>query len=103
MPHAIAAPSPRLLVLRERAAWLSDLFAAGVAAALPWSTSATSILIGLWLVSVIPALNWETVRRAITTPAGATPVLLWFLALIGMLWADVSWHDRLHGLDGFHK
>ena len=31
-------------------------------------------------------------------------MLLWVLALIGMLWAfDVSWAERWAGLKGFHK
>jgi O-antigen ligase len=30
-------------------------------------------------------------------------VLLWALAVIGMLWADVSWHERLAGLGKFHR
>jgi O-antigen ligase len=31
------------------------------------------------------------------------PVVLWSLGLIGMLWADVSWHDRFAGFDSFHR
>src|SRR5262249_27004773 len=31
------------------------------------------------------------------------PVLLWLLALIGMLWAHVPWSERYAGLEGFHK
>ena len=29
--------------------------------------------------------------------------MLWLLAVIGMLWADVSWAERFAGLGGFHK
>jgi hypothetical protein len=31
------------------------------------------------------------------------PVLLWLLAAVGMLWADVSWTERIHGLGNFHR
>ena len=37
------------------------------------------------------------------TPAGGLPVLLWALGALGMLWADVSWSDRIDGLGAFHK
>ena len=35
--------------------------------------------------------------------AGGLPVLLWALGAVGMLWADVSWSERIAGLSGFHK
>ena len=37
------------------------------------------------------------------TPAGGLPVLLWAFAALGMLWADVEWHERIAGLGAFHK
>ncbi len=40
-------------------------------------------------------------RRQVTTAAGGLPVLLFLLGAVGMIWADVSWHARLGGLDGF--
>ena len=30
-------------------------------------------------------------------------MLLWVLAAIGMLWADVSWSERIDGMGGYHK
>ena len=29
--------------------------------------------------------------------------MLWLLAAVGMLWAEVSWAERIHGLGGFHR
>ena len=86
----------------ERAA---DGLAAAVAASLPWSTSATSILLVLWLIVLIPTFRWSDLRREpiLTTLAGGLPVLLWLLALLGMLWSDVSLSERLAGLSGYHK
>ena len=75
----------------------------GVAVSLPWSTSATSILLVLWLVTLLPTFDVAMVRREVETAAGGLPVLLWLLAALGMLWADVSWADRIHGLGGFHR
>ena len=43
------------------------------------------------------------VRREIETAAGGLPVLLWLFAAVGMLWAEVSWAERIHGLGGFHR
>jgi len=81
----------------------ADWFAIGVAASLPWSTSATSILVVLWLVATLPTLDIATLRREILTPAGGLPVMLWLLAAVGMTWASVPWAERFDGLSGFHK
>ncbi len=70
---------------------------------LPWSTSATSILLVLWLLALFPTLDVAMVRREVETAAGGLPVLLWLLVAVGMLWADVSWPERVHGLGGFHR
>jgi O-antigen ligase len=88
---------------RVRLAACSDALVVAIAASLPWSTSATSILIGLWLIALAPTLQLAALRRAVFTPAGGLPVTLWLFAGIGMLWAGASWSERIHGLGGFHK
>jgi O-antigen ligase len=88
---------------RKRFADIADWIAVAVAVSLPWSTSATSILLAVWLLTLIPTLNVATVRREVQTGAGGLPVLLWLLAALGMLWADVSWTERIHGLGSFHR
>jgi O-antigen ligase len=82
---------------------LADCAAVAVAVALPWSTTAVAIAIALWLVVLLPSLDADSLKRALATPAGAFAVVLWCLGVIGMLWADVSWHDRFAGLDSFHR
>jgi O-antigen ligase len=82
---------------------IADGLAAAVAVSLPWSTSATSILIVLWLFALVPTLDAAALRREIRSAAGGLPVLLWALGAIGMLWADVNWSERIAGLSGFHK
>jgi O-antigen ligase len=84
----------------ERAA---DWLAVAVAVSLPWSTSATGILVVLWLLAVLPTLDVASVRRELATAAGGLPVLLWALAAFGMLWADVSWRERLGGFDSYQR
>src|SRR3954469_7573909 len=88
----------------ERYARFVDAIAVALAVSLPWSTSATGILVGLWLIAIIPTLDVATLRRTLATAAAGIPVLLWLLALVGMLWAfDVSWAERWAGLKGFYK
>jgi O-antigen ligase len=96
-----AAPATRFdtAFLRPVADWL----ALGVALVLPWSTSLTSIFIIAWLIVVLPTLDVASIKRELATPAGGLPVLLWFLGLIGMLWADVDWIERYRGFDSFNR
>ena len=82
---------------------VADGLAAAAAVALPWSTSATAICVGLWLAALLLTLDWAAVKREIFTAAGGLPVLLWGLGLVGMLWADVDWSARLAGLGGFSR
>jgi O-antigen ligase len=92
--HAVRTP---------RLGQVADGLAAAVAVSLPWSTSATAILIVLWLIALVPTLDAASVRRELLSAAGGLPVLLWSLGALGMLWADVSWSERIAGLSGFHK
>jgi len=80
---------------------LADFLTVGVAAALPWSTSATGIFIALWLVVALLTVNPAAFRRELFSAVDGLPVLLCSLGAVGMLWADVSWTERLGGLDGF--
>lgn len=83
---------------RKHLAQIADWVAVARAVSLPWSTSATPILLSTWLVALLATLDVASVRWAITTAAGGLPVLLCLLAAIGMLWADVGWSDRFGGL-----
>jgi O-antigen ligase len=82
---------------------VADGAAAAVAASLPWSTSATGILVAVWFVALLPTLDLAMLRREIITPAGAAPLILVALAALGMAWADVGFGQRLAGFDGFLK
>jgi O-antigen ligase len=81
----------------------ADAFAALVAASLPWSTTATSILIIPWLITLLATLDVATLRREIMTAAGGTPLILVGLAVLGTLWADIAWGQRLWGVEGYLK
>ena len=81
MKEAVRAP---------RLGQIADGLATAVAVSLPWSTSATAVLIVLWLIALVPTLDVGSVRRELFSAAGGLPVLLWVLAAVGMLWADAS-------------
>jgi len=91
------------LLHRERLAVLADGLAAAVAVVIPWSTSATGIVVALWLVALIPTLDVAALRRELSTAAGGIPVLFWLLGAVGMTWSDATLAERLDGLDSFHK
>lgn len=82
---------------------LADWLAVGVALSLPWSTSASSVLIALWVLAWLPTLDVGALRREFASPAGGLPALLWVLAVVGMLWATVPWGERFDGLGSFHR
>jgi O-antigen ligase len=88
---------------RAQLARAADWLAVAIAVALPWSTSVSQILIVVWLLVLLPTLDVATMRRTLRMPAASLPVLLWLLALAGMLWANVPWGERIAGLEGFHK
>ena len=89
--------------IRKKLATVADILAVAIVVSLPWSTSATGILVGLWFFTLVPVLRWDELRREILTPAGGLPVLLVLLGVAGMLWADVALLERWKGLDSFLK
>jgi O-antigen ligase len=94
----VAFPIARAKFMR-----IADGLMVAVAVSLPWSTSATGILLVLWLMALFPTLEWPDVRRELLTPAGGLPVALFLLGVLGMAWADVTLLERWKGLDGFFK
>ena len=102
-PTVLAARKENVKAYRISLAVCADWSAVGVAASLPWSTSATGILIALWLISILPTLDRAKLQQELLTPAGGLPAVLWLLAAAGMTWAGVPWAERIEGLGGFHK
>jgi hypothetical protein len=60
---AMNAVVPPRDLRREMLPRLADGLAAAAAASLPWSTSATGILVTLWLVASLPMLDFAALRR----------------------------------------
>jgi O-antigen ligase len=88
---------------RERLGRIADWAAVAVAITLNWSTSATSILVVVWLLAALSSVDFASLRREAMTAAGGLPLLLVLLGAAGMLWADVSWTERFGGFTGFHR
>src|SRR5262245_2977681 len=103
MAESMSAGFVAAAIDRARLARLADGLAAAAAAALPWSGSATLILIVAWAIVLLPTLALASVRREMLTPAGGLPVLLCLLGIAGMLWADVPFRERIGGVDSFLK
>ena len=76
----------------------ADVLVILIAASLPWSTTAPSIFVGLWLLAVTPTIDWRSYGRELLRPAFALPFALLLLALVGTLWSDGDWANRLHAI-----
>lgn len=75
-----------------------DVLAVMLAVSLPWSTSATSVLVLLWMIVLAPTVAWKAFLADLAQPARALPLALLVLAIVGTLWADGPWAARLHGI-----
>jgi O-antigen ligase len=75
-----------------------DLLTVLIAILLPWSTSGVAIAVVLWLIALIPTIEWRTLMRSLARPISALPIALFVLALLGTLWSDAAWGARLHAV-----
>ena len=80
--------------------WLlaADVIPVLCAALLPWSTSAFSIFLAVWLVLLVPIIVYRTFVRSLSQPSYFLPLTLFALAVAGLFWADGPWRDRFAGL-----
>jgi O-antigen ligase len=92
-PVATAGLWDRALV-RAHFVQAADWAAVAVAVSLPWSTSVSGILIGIWVLCVIPTLDLRSLRWAATVPAAAIPMALFAYGVIGMAWGGASFEDQ---------
>src|SRR3954453_21504424 len=79
---------------RVRFAQAADWLAVAVAASLPWSTSASGILIGIWSICIIPTLDLRSLGWAVAVPAAAVPLALFAYGVIAMAWGGASFEDQ---------
>ena len=75
-----------------------DLLTVMIAVLLPWSTSGVAIAVVLWLIALIPTIEWRALLRSLARPISALPIALFALALLGTLWSDATWGARLYAV-----
>jgi O-antigen ligase len=88
----------------DSARWFryADLLAVLLAVMLPWSTTAVGVLGVLFLLALIPlipTLDTRAFLRLLSSPICLAPVAIFALALVGTLWADSPWPERLQGVN----
>jgi O-antigen ligase len=93
-------PGPALPIWRDPAAWqkTADIIAVLIALALPWSTSLVGIFATVWLIAVVPTLDFGRFAELLKRPVCALPVALFALTAVGTLWSDASWSARLYAV-----
>ncbi len=82
---------------------VSDFYAIVAAMSLPWSTTATAILMGIWGGAYILSFDRAELPKGIFTLAGGLPLLLCAWAALGVLWADTTWTESFVALSQFYK
>ncbi|QOZ48645.1 ligase [Bradyrhizobium sp. CCBAU 53340] len=98
---ALRYSSDKWLVKSQDSLFYTDLFAVLTVALLPWSTSGFYISLGFWfLVQVprLPSLDVGAFLHLISRPICLLPIILFLVAVLGTLWADVPWQARILGV-----
>jgi O-antigen ligase len=82
---------------RNRPLWttVADVFAMLAALSLPWSTSLLAIFVLCWLGSVALVMDYDAYVRSLKRPICFLPLALIGLAVVGTLWSDASWGEKL--------
>jgi O-antigen ligase len=75
-----------------------DLYPALAAASLPWSTTAVSIFMVLWMLVVLPTIRWQAFFESLRAPASFLPLAFLALAMVGLFWTEDSWPVGIQGL-----
>jgi O-antigen ligase len=86
---------------REPTTWITtvDVLAILVALSLPWSTSLVGIFSVIMLLALVPFFDAGAFLRTLRRPISIAPIALFLLAVIGMLWSDAPWADKLHAVN----
>ena len=75
-----------------------DLLAVLLAILLPWSTSGAVIAALLWVIALVPTLQVGAFLRSLKRPFCVLPIAMFALALVGTLWSDAPWSERLYAV-----
>ena len=72
-------------------------FVALVALLLPWTTTGVTFALIPWLIA-FAFVDLREFPRSLLRPVSLLPIALVVLALVGTLWSDAPWPERLHAL-----
>jgi O-antigen ligase len=75
-----------------------DLYPALAGASLPWSTTAVSIFMVLWMLVVLPTIHWPAFFESLRAPASLLPLAFLALAFAGLFWTEDSWATGIQGV-----
>jgi len=75
-----------------------DLATVLIAVLLPWSTTGVVIATALWVIALAPTIEAAAFWRSLKRPICALPIAMFALALVGTLWSDAPWGERLHAV-----
>ena len=75
-----------------------DLVAVILAMLLPWSTTGAVIAAVLWVVALVPTIDVGGLLRSLKRPFCMLPIAMFALALVGTLWSDAPWAERLYAV-----
>src|ERR1700687_4724074 len=75
-----------------------DLATVLIALLLPWSTTGVVIAAALWTIALVPTLEAAAFWRSLKRPVCVLPMAVFALALVGTLWSDAPWGERLHAV-----
>jgi hypothetical protein len=75
-----------------------DLYPALAVASLPWSTTAVSIFMVLWMLVVLPTIRWQAFYQSLRAPASFLPLAFFALAIAGLSWTEDTWPAAVQGL-----
>ena len=100
---AFAGNSTPMSVLRScrtRPFWTTavDVIAILLALSLPWSTSLVGLFGFLLLIAMVPLLEVESFLQSLKRPIAFLPIAFLLLALVGTLWSEAPWGERLYAV-----
>jgi O-antigen ligase len=75
-----------------------DVVTVLIAILLPWSTTGVVIAAVLWVVALVPTIEAGALLRSLKRPICLLPIALFALALVGTLWSDAAWDERLYAV-----
>jgi O-antigen ligase len=75
-----------------------DVYPSLIAASIPWSTTATIVLLVIWLAVLLPTIESQPFGRVVRHPAALAAIALVALTVAGTLWAEGPWLNRWQGI-----